>query len=111
MPDLGCTLSVPLCPAREEVCWWITSLAGGSSRWEPNEVVVRDPHHTPPPPPLIVLKWCATVSACLRMELSVPARPYAAKNDERREGVREGRFGWGIGSAIKISCSSYLGPN
>ena len=41
----------------------------------------------------------------------VPARPSAAKNDERREGMRGERFELGIGSAIKISCPSYLGPN
>ena len=111
MPDLGCTLSVSLRGARAEVCRWVTSLASGSSRWGSNEVVVRGPRHTPPPSPQIALKWCAIVSAYLRMELSVPARPSAAKNDERREGVRGGRLGWGIGSAIKISCPSYLRPN
>ena len=57
------------------------------------------------------VNWCATVSAYLKMELSVSARPSAAKNDERREGVRGGYFRWGISSAMKISCPSYLGPN
>ena len=33
------------------------------------------------------------------------------ENDDRHDGVREGRFGWRIGSAIKISCPSYLGHN
>ena len=107
MPDLDCTLSVSLRGARVEVCRWITSLASGSTRWGPNEVVVRGPRHTPPPPPQIALKSYATVSACLRIDLSVPARPSAAKNDDHREGVRGGRFGWGIGSAIKISCPWY----
>ena len=75
MPDLDCTLSVSLRGARVEVCRWITNLASGSSRWGPNEVVVRGPRHTPPALPQIALKLCATVSACLRMELSVPALP------------------------------------
>ena len=44
-------------------------------------------------------------------ELSASARPSETKNDVRREGVRVGRFGWGIGSAIKMSCPSYLGRN
>ena len=59
-----------------DVCRWITSLASGSSCWGPNEVVVRGPRHTPPPPPQIALKWCATVSAPLRINYrSLPARP------------------------------------
>ena len=104
MADFGCTLSVCLRGARAEVCRWITSLASGSSRWGPNEVVVRGPRHIPPPSPQIALKWCAIVFKYLRVELSVPARPSTAKNDERREGVRGRHFGWGTGSSIKISC-------
>ena len=41
------------------------------------------------------LKWCAIVSAYLRIELSVPARPSVATNDERREDVRGGRLDGG----------------
>ena len=59
MPYLGYTLSVSLRRARAEVCRWITSLASVSSRWGPNEVVVRGPRHIPPPLPQIALKWCA----------------------------------------------------
>ena len=55
------------------------------------------------------VKWCAAVSAPLSTTIGLC--PSEAKNDECREGVRGRRFGWEIGSAIKISCPSYLGPN
>ena len=46
-----------------------------------------------------------------KLKLSVSACPSEAKKEERRESVRGRRFGWGIDSAIKISCPLYLGPN
>ena len=72
MPDVSCTPSVShvvhrqrsvggspayIVDLEEATMGWvlglITSLASGSSRWRPNEVVVRGPRHTPPPPPPI----------------------------------------------------------
>ena len=46
------------------------------------------------------VKWCATVSAPPSIKIMFIY--------QRREGLRRGRFGWGIGSAIKISCTSGL---
>ena len=43
------------------------------------------------------------------METIGPRPSVRSENDKHREGVQGGRFGWGIGSAIKISCPSYLG--
>ena len=80
MPDLGCTPSVSLRRARAEVCRWITSLASGSSRWGPNDVVARGPRHTPPPPPQIALKWCAmSVRFSQRKNPSFSARRSVAR--------------------------------
>ena len=53
---------------------WITSLAGGSSCWGPNEVAGRGPRHTPPPSPQTALKWCATQRPRLSPFMSVTAR-------------------------------------
>ena len=85
--------------------------AFGYAEWGPNEVVVRDPRHTPPPPPQIALKWCATVSVPLRINYrSLPARPKRKMMSVVR--AYEGHvLDGGLGSAIKISCPSYLGPN
>ena len=53
---------------------WITSLAGGSSCWGPNEVAGRGPRHTPPPSPQTALKWCATQRPRLSPFMSATAR-------------------------------------
>ena len=36
---------------RQRSVRWITSLAGGNSRWEVDELVGRGPRHTAPPSP------------------------------------------------------------
>ena len=43
-------------PFWAEVCRWSASLAGGSSCWGPNEVVVRGSRLTPPPSPQTATK-------------------------------------------------------
>ena len=63
-----------------------------------------------PPSPQTACKMVRNGVRAAQYYLSVSASPSKAKNDQRREGLRRGRFGWGIGSAIKISCPSYLGP-
>ena len=106
MPDLDWTLSVPLRRSWAEVCRWITSLAGGSLcrgnvGWldvAPSiQLSLRLKRH---------LKWCAAAI------LSVSARRSVELDDDKV--VSEYEEDWlegGIGSAIRVSCPSYLGPS
>ena len=112
MPDLDWTLSVPLRRSWAEVCRWITSLAGGSScrgnvGWldvAPSiQLSVRLKRH---------LKWCATAIRVVITFLSVSARRSVELDDDKvvseyEEDWPEGR----IGSDIRVSCPSYLGPS
>ena len=112
MPDLDWTLSVPLRRSWAEDCRWITSLAGGSScrgnvGWldvAPSiQLSLRLKRH---------LKWCATAIRVVITILSVSARRSVELDDDKvvseyEEDLPEG----GIGSAIRVSCLSYLGPS
>ena len=112
MPDLDWTLSVPLRRSWAEVCRWITSLAGGSScrgnvGWldvAPSiRLSLRLKRH---------LKWCATAIRVVITFLSVSARRSVELDDDKV--VSEYEEDWpegGIGSAIRVSCPSYLGPS
>ena len=74
---------------------WIASLAGGSSRWGPNELVGRDPRHTAPPSPKTACKMVRNGFRASQNYLSVSARPSEAKNDWCREVVTRGTFWMG----------------
>ena len=112
MPDLDWTLSVPLRRSWAEVCRWITSLAGGSScrgnvGWldvaASIQLSLRLKRH---------LKWCATAIRVVITILSVSARRSVELDDDKV--VSEYEEDWpegGIGSAIRVSCPSYLGPS
>ena len=112
MPDLDWTLSVPLRRSWAEVCRWITSLAGGSScrgnfGWldvAPSiQLSLRLKRH---------LKWCATAIRVVITILSVSARRSVELDDDKV--VSDYEEDWpegGIGSAIRVSCPSYLGPS
>ena len=112
MPDLDWTLSVPLRRSWAEVCRWITSLAGGSScrgnvGWldvAPSiQLSLRLKRH---------LKWCATAIRVVITILSVSARRSVELDDDKV--VSEYEEDWpegGIGSAIRVSCPSYLEPS
>ena len=112
MPDLDWTLSVPLRRSWLEVCRWITSLAGGSScrgnvGWldmAPSiQLSLRLKRH---------IKWCATAIRVVITFLSVSARRSVELDDDKV--VSEYEEDWpegGIGSAIRVSCPSYLGPS
>ena len=106
------TLSVPLRRSWLEVCRWITSLAGGSScrgnvGWldmAPSiQLSLRLKRH---------IKWCATAIRVVITFLSVSARRSVELDDDKV--VSEYEEDWperGIGSAIRVSCPSYLGPS
>ena len=93
-------------------CRWITSLAGGSScrgnvGWldmAPSiQLSLRLKRH---------LKWCATAIRVVITFLSVSARRSVELDDDKV--VSEYEEDWpegGIGSAIRVSCPSYLGPS
>ena len=112
MPDLDWTLSVPLRRSWLEVCRWITSLAGGSScrgnvGWldmAPSiQLSLRLKRH---------IKWCATAIRVVITFLSVSARRSVELDDDKV--VSEYEEDWpegGIGSAIRVSYPSYLGPS
>ena len=112
MPDLDWTLSVSLRRSWLEVCRWITSLAGGSScrgnvGWldvAPSiQLSLRLKRH---------IKWCATAIRVVITFLSVSARRSVELDDDKV--VSEYEEDWpegGIGSAIRVSCPSYLGQS
>ena len=110
-----CTLGRSLRCAWREVCRWITYTVAILVRKQFILGAKSLPYGTPGNSTPLASYCVETVRNSVRvtqkLELLVSARPSVAKNDEHRVGVWGGRFEWGIGSAIKISCPSFLGPN
>ena len=112
MPDLDWTLSVPLRRSWLEVCRWITSLAGGSSCRGNVGWLDNGPKYTALSTPQTAYKMVRN-SDPRRYNLLIRLARRSVELDDDKV-VSEYEEDWpegGIGSAIRVSCPSYLGPS